>query len=398
MIFFGFLKKAAKPRNTAISDVEKMEKVIVVHYGEIATKGENRSFFERKLVEAIRRATGGKVKRKYGRIEVEFSGDAVEKLAKIPGIRYFGVGYRTSLDLSEIREAALKALPESSQTFKVDASRSNKSFPLNSIEINRDVGRFIVERTGKKVDLKNPDAKVWIEICEKEAYVYSARIEGVGGLPVGVAGRVIALISGGIDSPVASFMAMKRGCEVVLVHFFNKTMHSPKVREKIRMLAEKLAEFQGEVKLYMVPFQDVQMEIIKKVPPKLRMIVYRRSMMRMANLIAGMEGCKGIVTGDSLSQVASQTLDNINVIFAASKLVVLPPLIGMDKEEIIKVARKIGTYEISIQPYDDCCSFMIARHPETRAKIEDVTVYEDFLEMEREAVERSEVHVVKPVA
>ncbi len=374
-----------------------MERVIVVHYGEIATKGENRAFFERKLIEAIRKVSNGEVKRRYGRIEVKFSSKAMERLAKIPGIRYYGVGYKTSLDMDEIKEAALKVLPESSKSFRIDASRSNKSFPLNSIEINREVGEFVVKRTGKKVDLKNPDAVVWIEICDKEAYVYSTRVEGVGGLPVGVAGRVVALISGGIDSPVAAFMAMKRGCEIIAVHFFNQTMHSPKVREKIRMLAQKLAEFQGEVRLYMVPFQDVQMEIIKNVPPKLRMLVYRRSMMRMANIIAEREKCRGIVTGDSLSQVASQTLENLNVIYSASKIVVLPPLIGMDKEEIIQLARKIGTYEISIQPYDDCCSFMIAKHPETRARLEDVVKF-DFGELEKEAVERSEIHEVREMA
>ncbi len=374
-----------------------MERVIVVHYGEIATKGENRAFFERKLIEAIRKVSNGEVKRRYGRIEVKFSSKAMERLAKIPGIRYYGVGYKTSLDMDEIKEAALKVLPESSKSFRIDASRSNKSFSLNSIEINREVGEFVVKRTGKKVDLKNPDAVVWIEICDKEAYVYSTRVEGVGGLPVGVAGRVVALISGGIDSPVAAFMAMKRGCEIIAVHFFNQTMHSPKVREKIRTLAQKLAEFQGEVRLYMVPFQDVQMEIIKNVPPKLRMLVYRRSMMRMANIIAEREKCRGIVTGDSLSQVASQTLENLNVIYSASKIVVLPPLIGMDKEEIIQLARKIGTYEISIQPYDDCCSFMIAKHPETRARLEDVVKF-DFGELEKEAVERSEIHEVRDMA
>lgn len=368
-----------------------MENVAVVHYGEVGIKGKNREFFERKLIETIKRATGVKVRRKYGRIEVEYREGLESRLSKIPGIRYFGVGFKTDLDLESIKKAALEVLPDNFETFKVDTSRSNKSFPMNSVEVNRKVGAFIVENTGKKVDLTNPDVTVWIEICEKEAYVYSKRYEGIGGLPVGVAGRVVALISGGIDSPVAAFMAMKRGCEVVAVHFFNQTMHSTKVREKIRILAEKLAEYQGYMKLYMVPFKDVQFEIINRVPPRLRMVVYRRSMMRMANLIAEKEGCKAVITGDSLSQVASQTLDNINVIYSASKLAVLPPLIGMDKEEIVVLAKRIGTYEISILPYEDCCSFMVAQHPETRAKIGEVVKYEDFEELERKAVEDSEV-------
>ncbi|WP_202320686.1 tRNA uracil 4-sulfurtransferase ThiI [Archaeoglobus neptunius] len=372
-----------------------MEKVVVVHYGEIATKGKNREFFERKLINAIKRATGRKVRRKFGRIEVEYADSIAERLKKIPGIKYFGVGVKTGTDIEEIKKAAIRSLPDEFNSFKVETSRSNKNFPLNSIEINREVGAYIVERTGKGVNLRNPDVTVWIEVCDREVYVYTRKISGVGGLPVGVAGRVVSLVSGGIDSPVASFMAMKRGCEIVAVHFFNRTMHSPKVREKIKILAEKLAEYQGEVRLYMVPFYEIQLEIIKNVPARLRMIVYRRSMMRMANMIAEMEGCKAVITGDNLSQVASQTLDNLNVIYSASKLAVLPPLIGMDKEEIIEIARKIGTYDISILPYDDCCSFMIARHPETRANLEDVTKYESFDRLEREAIEKSEVEDVR---
>lgn len=184
-----------------------MEKVAVVHYGEIGIKGKNREFFERKLIEAIKRATGMRVRRKYGRIEVEYREGLESRMAKIPGIRYFGVGFKTELNLESIKKAALSVLPESFKTFKVDTSRSNKNFPMNSVEVNRKVGAFIVEKTGKKVDLTNPDVTVWIEICEKEAYVYSKRYEGIGGLPVGVAGKVVALISGGIDSPVAAFMA-----------------------------------------------------------------------------------------------------------------------------------------------------------------------------------------------
>ncbi len=373
----------------------KMDKVIVVHYSEIAIKGKNREFFERLLVKNIRKATKSRVKRKFGRIEVEHSEIAERRLQKIPGIRYFGVGFRVKPDMEEIKAAILAALPESFESFKIEASRSDKNFPLTSLEINRELGRFVVEKLGKRVDLSNPDVTVWVELCSREAYIYTKRIDGVGGLPVGSAGRVVSLISGGIDSPVAAFMAMKRGCEVVAVHFFNRTLHSPQVRKKIRMLAERLAEFQGEIRLYMVPFQDVQIEIIKDVPPKLRMIVYRRSMMRMANMIAEKEGAKAIVTGDSLSQVASQTLDNINVVYAASKLAVLPPLIGLDKEEIIAIAKKIGTYDISVLPYEDCCSFMVARHPETRAKLSEVEKYETFLDKEAEAVEKSEVEEVE---
>lgn len=363
--------------------------ICVVHYGEIGVKGENRAFFERKLVENISRFA--RAKRRYGWIEVEYSEGLEEKLKKIPGIRYFGIGFKVDLEMEEIKSAVLKVLPEKFETFRISASRRNKSFPLNSVEINRELGRFVVEKTGKKVDLENPEVTVWVEIAENYALVYSKRIEGIGGLPVGSAGKVVALISGGIDSPVAAFLAMKRGCEVVAVHFFNKTLHSVEVRKKIVRLAEKLAEYQGSIRLYMIPFEDVQMEIIRIVPPKLRMVIYRRSMMRMANMVAEKEKAKGIVTGDNISQVASQTLDNLNVIYSSSKLAVLPPLLGFDKEEIIELAKKIGTYEISILPYEDCCSLMVAKHPETRAKKEIVEEFEEFEELERAAVEKGEI-------
>ncbi len=371
--------------------------VAVVHYGEIGIKGRNREFFERKLIDNIRRVTGGRVRRRYGRIVVELDEvRSVERIAKVPGVKYIGIGVKTDLDMEKIKEAAFNVVSKREfNTFRVDASRSNKSFPMNSVEINREVGAYIVEKTGKRVNLKNPDVTIWIEVCEKEAYIYADRIEGVGGLPVGSAGRVVALISGGIDSPVACFMAMKRGCEVVAVHFFNRTIHSPEVRKKIIVLTEKLSEYHGRMRLYMIPFQDVQVEIIKNVPPKLRMIVYRRSMMRMACAVAEKEEAKAIVTGDSLSQVASQTLDNLNVIFSASRLVVLPPLIGMDKEEIVAIAKKIGTYDISILPYEDCCTFMIARHPETRAKLSEVEGYE-FPDAEASALGKAEVLEIEP--
>ncbi len=366
-------------------------KCVIVHYGEIGIKGKNRDIFERKLVANIRKITGCRARRKSGRIEVEYAEGIEDRLAKIPGIRYFGVCLRVGRDIEEIKGASLAVLPRDFETFRVQASRSDKSFPLTSPEINREVGRHIAERTGKRVDLKKPDVTVYIEVCEREAYVYSTRIEGVGGLPVGTAGKVVALISGGIDSPVAAFMAMKRGCEVIAAHFFNQTLHSPKVREKIVDIAAKLAEFQGSVRLYMVPFEAVQLEIIKEVPVRLRMVAYRRSMMRMAAKIAERERAKAIVTGDSLSQVASQTLDNIATIYAASPLPVLPPLIGLDKEEIIAIARRIGTYEISIRPYEDCCSLLVARHPETRVKKDVIERYEVYTELEEQVVEMAEV-------
>ncbi|MCS7121009.1 MAG: tRNA 4-thiouridine(8) synthase ThiI [Archaeoglobaceae archaeon] len=363
----------------------------VIHYGEIGIKGKNRAFFEKKLVENIEKIAKIKAVRKSGRIEAEFKSEAEEKLKKIPGIKYFAPALKVEKDIEEIKKASLKVLPENFESFKVESSRSDKTFPLTSPEINAELGKFIVERTGKKVDLKKAEVKVYVEICEKESYIYSKKVKGVGGLPVGTAGKVVSLVSGGIDSPVASFLMMKRGCEVVAVHFFNETLHSKEVRKKIVMLAEKLAEFQGKMRLYMVPFESIQLEIIRDVPAKLRMIAYRRSMMRMANIVAKKEKAKAIVTGDNLSQVASQTLDNIATINSASALPVLSPLIGMDKEEIIEIAKKIETYKISTIPYEDCCSLLVSKHPETRARKEDVEKYEFYSELEKDVVELSEV-------
>lgn len=371
-------------------------RVYVVHYSEIALKGKNRSFFEKKLVDNLRKKLmdeSVKIRREYGRIVIESESESItDILKKTPGVKYSAFAEMVDLDIESIAEKALELAPESG-TFKVETKRSNKEFPLNSMEINRIVGeRILKAKKGLKVDLKNPDRTLFIEISKDHAYLYSERIEGIGGLPVGVSGKVVALISGGIDSPVSAFMAMKRGAEVVAVHFYNSTIHSPAVREKIYEIARVLSEYYG-IKLYMVPFAEIQREIIAKVPSDYRMVVYRRSMMRMASIIADKEGAKAIVTGDNLGQVASQTLENMAVIYRASKYPVLAPLIGFDKEEIIDLARKIGTYEISILSYEDCCSLLVSKHPVTKASLEEVERLESFCDFkEEEAVESAEVH------
>ncbi|AKG90672.1 tRNA sulfurtransferase ThiI [Geoglobus ahangari] len=370
-------------------------RVYVVHYSEIALKGKNRRYFEERLVENLRRKIRKiedcRIRREYGRIVVESENPAIsEVLRKTPGVKYSALAEVAELDVESICERALKIAPDAG-TFKVDTRRSNKDFPLTSIEINRIVGERILKAKKLRVDLHNPDKIIYVEISSKHAYVYSERIEGIGGLPVGVSGRVVSLISGGIDSPVASFLAMKRGAEVVLVHFFNSTIHSQSVRKKIHDLAEKLSEVH-RVRLYMVPFRDVQMEIIRCIPSDYRMVVYRRSMMRMASLIAEREGAKAIVTGDSLGQVASQTLQNLRTIYAASNYPVLTPLIGLDKDEIVEIARRIGTYDISTLPYEDCCSLLVSKHPITSAKLDEVERMEENCQLrEKEAVESAEV-------
>ncbi|MBM3256487.1 MAG: tRNA 4-thiouridine(8) synthase ThiI [Candidatus Moranbacteria bacterium] len=355
---------------------------IVIHYSEIGTKGKNRIIFEKRLAQNILEALPGKnrVLRRYGRIIAEvFSprqneGLLIGILEKIPGIANFSFAEKAKLDIADIKKKII-ALAGSKRfsTFSVSASRSNKSFLYNSSQISVILGDLIRKKLKKKVDLEHPDLTFRVEVGEKEAFIYCQKQPGISGLPVGISGKAVVSLSGGIDSPVASFMAMKRGLRVVLVHFFNDTLMGGRQRtSKIRKIAEELAKFQGRTKLCIVPFSGIQKVIIRQIPADYRMIIYRRFMMRIISRIGLLERAEGIVTGDSVGQVASQTLPNLGCIYRAANLPVLPPLIGMNKEEIIGIAKKIGTYDISITPYPDCCSFMIAKHPETNGQIYEI--------------------------
>jgi tRNA uracil 4-sulfurtransferase len=355
--------------------------IIVIHYSEIGTKGKNRGLFENALVSNIKRALGGAVQgvyRRYGLVFCDgFSGnveDTKKILEKIPGIANFAFGEKIELEYEAIVDRVLKyTASKNFESFKISCRRSNKNFPKNSEEIHVDLGSMIVEGQGKKVDLVNPELEVFLEIGEKESFLYSAKSAGIGGLPSGVSARVLASLSGGIDSPVAAYMMMRRGCKVSFVHFFNKTALGEASLDKVKELVKILGKIQLEGRLYVVNFGDLQKEIITKVPAEYRMIVYRRYMMRILDKIGELEDVKGIVTGDNVGQVASQTLENLDLIWGASNQGIYAPLIGINKEEIIKMARFIETYRTSVLPYEDCCSFMIAKHPETmgeRGKVE----------------------------
>lgn len=355
-----------------------MHDCVVIHYGEIGLKGGNRPFFENRLVENLRKATGAKAEREYGRIIAENKN--TRALKNVTGIAFFSPALRAQLDIDDIKEKALKVGKQGKKkTFAVISKRSNKNFRYNSRQLNEIVGDHIRRKLKMKVDLGRPQKKVYIEIGEKAAYIYDRKIKGPGGLPVGVSGKVVCLLSGGIDSPVASYMMMKRGCTVVFLHFHN---YMSKIDEKVGKIVSVLNRYQMSSTLYMVPFFPIQEKIIEKIPERHRMIVYRRMMLRIAERIMDKEGAKAVVTGDSVAQVASQTLDNIASIRSASDATVLSPLIGMDKQETIEIAKSIGTYELSIMPYQDCCSYMIAKHPETRAKTEDVIEMEKALDVE----------------
>lgn len=374
---------------------------IVIHYSEIGLKRGNRIFFEKKLTENIGKTLvrADNIYRRHGKVVVETGksiniGITAKKLSFIPGISSFAFAEKTDLRaeaVEDIKKIALRKLSKQSfNTFRIKTIRSDKNFPRSSVEINAIVGNLIRKKLGKKVDLDNPDITLYIEISEKEAFLYTKKYRGVGGLPVGSSGKAVVLLSGGIDSPVASFFAMKRGIKVVFVHVLNKTMKGGReTTDKIKKIVEKLSVIQNDSKLYIVPFEKIQKTIIANVPAEYRMIVYRRFMLRIAQAVAGREKSKAIIVGDSVGQVASQTIDNLGCVYKSADLPVLPPLIGMNKEEIIEIAKRIGTYDFSILPYPDCCSFMIAKHPETKGDIKKVKMLEGLIKDKNNLVDRS---------
>jgi thiamine biosynthesis protein ThiI len=370
-------------------------KEIIINYNEIAIKGKNRILFEQRLMTNIQKSLKKglkKIHRRLGMIFCEISegnlDSVIEKLKRVPGIAHFSPAIHAKLDIDEINKKTLGLLREKKfNSFKINASRSYRKFKLNSMEINRITGAFVQRKMSKRVDVNKPDIEVFIKVGEKEAFIFTEKIPGVRGLPVGSVGKIVSSLSGGIDSPVASYMMMKRGCEVVFVHIHNQSRTDKILENKIRGIVRGLTKYQISSKFYLVPFAGIQKKIIIFVPAESRMIIYRRVMMKILNKIAHAEKIKAIVTGDNVGQVASQTLENIDSIFDASELPVLTPLSGMNKEEIISLSKKIGTYEHSIKPYPDCCSFMIAKQPKTKSKKERIEAIEGNIEGLDELIE-----------
>lgn len=370
-----------------------MMEFCLIHYHEIALKGKNRKFFEKKLIENIKRSLKGKyfqfVKRFSGRILLKLNREGAkdekrvkERLKNIFGIANFSFAQRTSQNLSKIKEEAFKILKKKKfKTFRITARRGDKKIPLSSKKINEKLGAYIKEKLKKKVDLENYELNCFIELVGKSAFIYLEKIKGLGGLPVSVSGKGISLLSGGIDSPVASFLMMKRGVQSVFVHFHAFPFTERASIEKAERIAKLLSFYQYFSKLYLVPFFSIQKEIMAKTPKKLRIILYRRMMFRLCELIAKKEKAKILITGESVGQVASQTPENIYVIEEATNLPVLRPLIGFDKQEIIDLAKKIRTYDISILPHQDCCSLFIPSHPETKANLKEVKKAEKNLKI-----------------
>ena len=367
--------------------------VLLVHYHEIALKARNRPLFVNQLVRNLKRATADfpvrRIQKLPGRVLLELAGEnaaqeVAERVRRVFGVANCCSALRCDLDLEALKDTAAKALAgRPFQTFRVTARRAYKTFPLTSPQLNEILGTFVLERFPARVDLKNPELTLFVDILPKEAFIYLEKVPGPGGLPVGVAGRVIALLSGGIDSPVAAYRMMRRGCQVSFVHFHGAPFLDRRTQEKAREIVKLLTRYQYTSRLYLVPFGEVQQEVVVNTPAPYRVLLYRRLMARIAEHLASLEGAKALVTGESLGQVASQTLENLTVIEEAVKLPLLRPLIGMDKEEITEQAKEIGTYEISIQPDQDCCTLFVPRHPATRATMDDIGRAEMTLDLDR---------------
>lgn len=359
-------------------------RVCLVHYHEVGLKGRNRSRFERILIDACKAALAAfsvaACVRISGHILISFSvsGEAeraLDVLRRVPGVARVSLAYHTNREPHEYCEAAVRALGEvgSFTTFKVHARRSNTDYELSSLDLNRQVGEVLCEAfPDKTVRMHDPDATVYVHVVQGSVYVYARSVRGVGGLPVGSAGKVVTLLSSGIDSPVATWQLARRGAVCVPVHFSGRPQTSDTSEFLCQDIIEQLAPAIQIGRLYVVPFGDAQRQISLDCPSSLRVIMYRRVMYAVAERIARIEGAKAIVTGESLGQVASQTLENIMAVNEVVDIPVFRPLIGSDKIEIIERAQSIGTYEISCQDAPDCCTLFMPRRPETHAKLDDV--------------------------
>ncbi len=371
-------------------------KCFVCHYGEVALKGKNRRFFEKRLVFNIKEVfPGAKISNPRGRIVLIGEEEGMdEKLRKIPGIEYFFIANVVPSSLEKIKERTVSLMEKADfENFRITVKRADKSFPVSSQDLSVILGEEVRKKTGKKVDLKSPDKNCFLEITLKETYIYFEKIKGVGGLPVGTGGKAVSLLSGGIDSPVASFRMIKRGMKNVFLHFHAYPATSKQSIDKTKRIVKTLSSFQGKSTLYLVPFNEIQKEIMIGTSEKMRVLLYRRFMMRIGEEIAKKEKAKAIVTGESLGQVASQTVENLTVTEEVLSIPVFRPLIGHNKEEIVSEAKEIETYNISILPEEDCCVRFLPKSPETKGKIADAKKEEENLEVERitrEALEKTE--------
>ena len=387
---------------------------VIVHIDEIFLKGSNQPLFYRQLKSNLEKLLlGVRATRVESGLWLEGVQESqLQQLALIPGFANYAQAIKVKNTVEKIKEgvdsiiprlggAGLKAwgglasnlhqtnppLPRPSgelqndkPTFRISAERSFKNFPLSSMEIEKTIGEYARVKYSWQVSLSNPDLNIHIAVGKDDACIFGSTQNAIGGLPTSTSGKVLALLSGGIDSPVAAYKMMCRGAEVGLVHFQNQTQVTEEVSEKIFDLAKVLSNYQPEIKLFMVPFADIQKQVIMKIPAQYRMIVTRRIFNKIADKIARQNNYLALASGDSLGQVASQTLENMAVIAESSGLLKLNPLIGTNKKDIIDLARKINTLDISARPYEDCCSLFVAKHPATKSKLNEVLKYEKLID------------------
>ncbi|MBR3130350.1 MAG: tRNA 4-thiouridine(8) synthase ThiI, partial [Clostridia bacterium] len=373
-----------------------MERILLVRYAEIHLKGLNRPFFERLLVDRIKQALAplaARVEREQGRIFVygigeEQLAESMDKLCRVFGIHSISPACCVEMDWEAIRNAAVsEAKPfadtNAHLTFKCFARRSDKRFPMTSEQLCRELGHELLEAySNLAVDVHQPELKITVEIRQQNAFVYTNEIPGAGGMPVGSNGKAMLLISGGIDSPVAGYMIAKRGVLLDAVHFYSYPYTSERARDKVIELTKLVSRYAGTINLYLVPFTDIQLTIYDKCPSTETTVLMRRLMMKIAERIAKDTGSLALITGESIGQVASQTIESLCVTDDAVSMPVFRPLIGFDKEEIIEKAQRIGTFETSILPYEDCCTVFVPKHPVTKPKVDRLRESEALVDFE----------------
>ncbi|OIJ18238.1 tRNA 4-thiouridine(8) synthase ThiI [Anaerobacillus alkalidiazotrophicus] len=384
---------------------------IVIRYAELALKGKNRSTFERRLQENIKVALkpypAAKIERTFGRMFIKLNGEnheeIAEKLSKIFGIHSFSLAVKVDNELEKIQDGALRAISEvlsGTMTFKVSAKRANKGFPINSQTLNYEVGSYILRNTKDlTVNVHKPDIEVKVEVRETSTYISCAVYKGSGGLPVGTGGKVVLMLSGGIDSPVAGYLAMKRGVKIEAIHFHSPPYTNERAKQKVIDLTKVLTEYGGKIRLHVVPFTKTQMTIHKNIPSNYTMTIMRRMMLRISERIAQEQKAFAITTGESLGQVASQTLHSMHTINEVTNMPMIRPLVTMDKLEVIELAQKIGTYDLSILPYEDCCTIFLPPETKTKPTRDKANLFEEKLDIEalvQEAVSNVEIIDIFP--
>lgn len=372
-----------------------MKQILLVKYGEIILKGLNRHTFEDMLIRNIKVSLGdisAEIWRAQATIYVDLKNenemdDAIDRLKKVFGIVAIIKAFVLPKNFDELKISARDSLKdelEGAKSFKVEAKRADKKYFMKSPEICYELGGFLSESYPHlTVDVKNPEKLVMVEVRETNVYMYCSRIKGLGGMPVGSNSKAILLLSGGIDSPVAGFMVAKRGVSLEAVHFFSHPYTSQRAKDKVLELGKILGAYTGGLRVHVVPFTDIQLEIKEKCPPEQLTLIMRRFMMAISEKIALKVGAKALVTGESIGQVASQTVEALCVTNDAVSIPVFRPVIGMDKEEIVEIARKIDTFETSVLPYEDCCTIFTPRHPLTKPKLENIVKSEQALEFDR---------------